>query len=196
VTYLVLNGHLGPHASVGHKMNWMAPHAAQVLFSPAHGFFVWTPLAFICLTGLVPLSAALDPVDSAFRRKKQVGLCLLIMVALQIYVGGSVESWTVAGAFGQRRFVALTTAMVIGCAAAEAALRASNQARRVFAVVVVLAVYWNLAMIAEFATGLMDRQKLEPAKNASDAFVTLPRMAPSLAYRYLFDRASFYKHGS
>ena len=30
------------------------------------------------------------------------------MVAVQIYVSGSVESWTVAGAFGQRRFVALT----------------------------------------------------------------------------------------
>ena len=40
------------------------------------------------------------------------------MVALQIYVGGSVESWTVAGAFGQRRFIALTAAMVIGYAGA------------------------------------------------------------------------------
>jgi hypothetical protein len=60
-------------------------------------------------------------------------------------------------------------------------------------VVTVLAVYWNLALIAEFSIGLMDRQRLEPRKNAYDAFVTLPRMAPSLVYRYLFDRASFYK---
>jgi hypothetical protein len=37
----------------------------------------------------------------------------------------------------------------------------------------------------------MDRQKLEPARNAYDAFVTLPRMAPGLAYRYVFDRQSF-----
>ena len=38
------------------------------------------------------------------------------MVALQVYIGGSVESWTVAGAFGQRRFVALTPLLVIGLA--------------------------------------------------------------------------------
>jgi len=40
---------------------------------------------------------------------------------------------------------------------------------------------------------LMDRQKLELRKNAYDAFITLPRQMPSLAYRYIFDRASFYK---
>ena len=56
-----------------------------------------------------------------------------------------------------------------------------------------VAVYWNLALMAEFATGLMDRQRLELARNAYDAFVTIPQMAPSLAYRYLFDRSSFYQ---
>jgi hypothetical protein len=53
-------------------------------------------------------------------------------------------------------------------------------------------VYWNIALSAEFAIGLMDRQRLQPARNAYDAFVTIPREAPSLAYRYLFDRQSFY----
>ena len=134
--YLVLNGHLGPHSSVGRKMNWMAPHALQVLFSPEHGFFVWTPLALIALAGL---SLFLPPkaeatrrtaVASAFRRKRQAALCLLLMVALQIYVGGSVESWTVAGAFGQRRFIALTAAMVIGYAAASALRAASSRGAR------------------------------------------------------------------
>jgi hypothetical protein len=113
---------------------------------------------------------------------------LLLMIALQVYVGGSVESWTVAGAFGQRRFVALTAVLVIGLAALTRAV-----STRVIAIVVTLAVYWNLALIAEFATGLMDRQRLEPAKNAYDAFVTVPRLGPSLAYRYLFERSSFYQ---
>ena len=191
-TYMILNGHLGPHASVAHKMNWMAPHALQVLFSPAHGFFIWTPLALVAIAGL--LAMALPLVASAFRRK--IALCLLLMVALQIYVGGSVESWTVAGGFGQRRFIALTAAMVIGLSclrASTAPLRSGKQARWALNAVTVVAVYWNLALTAEFATGLMDRQRLEPAKNAYDAFVTLPRMMPSLVYRYLFDRSSFYK---
>jgi len=208
-SYIVVNGHLGPHASVGHKMNWASPHALQVLFSPEHGFFVWTPLALIAIAGtcfcfLPPEGGShttTDHVASAFRRtdhvasafrRKSVAASLLLMIALQVYVGGSVESWTVAGAFGQRRFIALTTALILGYAALEARLR-SAAARRALAAIAILFVYWNLALTAEFAVGLMDRQRLEPAKNAHDAFFTLPRMAPGLVYRYLFDRASFYR---
>ena len=177
--YLVLNGHIGPHSSVGRKMNWMAPHALKVLFSPEHGFLFWTPLAMVALAGLL------------FLRDRRVAGCLALMAALQIYVGGAVESWTLAGAFGQRRLIALTAVLVIGFAALQAHSR--GWTRNVLTGVTVLAVYWNLALTAEFAIGLMDRQRLEPAKNAYDAFVTLPRIAPDLIYRYLFDRTSFYR---
>jgi len=108
-----------------------------------------------------------------------------------------VESWTVAGAFGQRRFVALTPILILGIAALwNTSAQAARRSRVAGSIVIALAVYWNLAMIAEFSIGLMDRQKLEPRKNAYDAFVTLPLQAPDLAYRYLFDRASFYRSGS
>lgn len=200
--YLALNGHIGPHSSVGRKMNWMSPHALQVLFSPEHGFFFWTPLAMIALAGLIVFwRADLRPEDVPRRggrdvriRTRHLGLSLLLMIVAQIYVSGAVESWTVAGAFGQRRFIALTAAMVIGYAALHALVRARPGAgRRTLMALTILGVYWNLALSAEFATGLMDRRKLEPAKNAYHAFVTLPRQAPSLIYRYLFDRASFYR---
>jgi hypothetical protein len=181
-SYLLLNGHLGPHSSVAHKMKWWAPHAGEVLFSPEHGFFVWTPLALIAIAGLFAI------------RKKQVAVCLLLMVALQIYVGGSVESWTVAGAFGQRRFIALTTVMVIGLSCLWSRLPRLNHVRRGgFHLAMALLVYWNLALIAEFSIGLMNRQYLEPQRNLRDAFVTVPREVPSLVYRYLFDRQSFYR---
>jgi hypothetical protein len=182
IAYLRLNGHVGPSRVVTRKMSWHAPHGLQVLFSPEHGYFVWTPLALVAIAGLVWLAVART------RNETRIARCMLLMVALQVYVGGSVESWTVAGAFGQRRFIALTIFLVIGLATVL-----QSGAKRVVGVVVVLAAYWNLALIAEFATGLMDRQRLEPAKNAYDAFVTLPRQAPSLAYRYLFDRGSFYQ---
>jgi hypothetical protein len=195
LAYMVLNGHLGPHASVGRKMHWMSPHALQVLFSPEHGFFFWTPLALIALVGLLFLpprggSQEAQPAASGSSRKKHAALCLLVMVFLQVYVSGSVESWTVAGGFGQRRFVALTAAMAIGYTALRAA---AGRKRWVLKAATILAVYWNLALSAEFATGLMDRQKLEPRENAYHAFVTLPAQAPSLLYRYFFDRASFYQ---
>jgi len=181
VAYKALNGHFGPHASVANKMKWYAPHALQVLFSPEHGYFVWTPLAFVALVGLIVAASAF--------RSNRVAVLLLLMFLLQIYISGSVDSWTVAGGFGQRRFVALTTVLVI----AIASLGAGARLRTAWTAVIVLCAYWNIALTAEFATGLMDRQKLAPASNAYDAFVTLPRMAPGLAYRYVFDRQSFYR---
>ena len=56
------------------------------------------------------------------------------MVVLQVYTAGSVESWTVAGAFGQRRFVALTPLLVIGLAVLCASV-SSAAPRRILAVV-------------------------------------------------------------
>ena len=194
LAYLTLNGHIGPHSSVGRKMNWAAPHALQVILSPEHGFFVWTPLALVAILGLAVSAFSRPLVNFGFSRK--IALLLVLMVAFQVYVGGSVESWTVAGAFGQRRFVALTAILIIGMAALWNATERWGRARVPLVAVTALAVYWNLAMIAEFSIGLMDRQKLEPRKNAYDAFVTLPLRAPDLAYRYLFDRSSFYRSGS
>jgi hypothetical protein len=169
-----------------------APHALQALFSPEHGYFVWTPLAALAVLGLlVALSASGSgsAVVSVSSRNTRVWIALLLMAALQVYISGSVDSWTVAGGFGQRRFVALTTVLVIGVAV----LMSQMPRRKLWIAATVVCVYWNVALTAEFATGLMDRQKLEPAKNAYAAFVTLPRMAPRLAYRYLFDRQSFYR---
>jgi hypothetical protein len=183
IAYLRLNGHLGPSRLVTRKMTWTAPHALQVLASPEHGFFVWTPLAAVALGGLIWMILG---------RRRRIAVCMLLMYASQVYVSGSVESWTVAGGYGQRRFVALTSLLVIGLAALQEGGR-RVAARRTVAVLTVIAIYWNIALIAEFGTGLMDRQRLSPAHNAYDAFVTLPREAPSLVYRYLFDRSSFYR---
>jgi hypothetical protein len=114
------------------------------------------------------------------------------MFALQVYVAGSVESWTVAGAFGQRRFVATTVLLAAGLAGLFAHVR-TGVGRTVVSAVTVLALWWNLGLIVQFGAGLMDRQRVEPARNAYTNFVVLPRTLPRLAWRYVFDRASFYK---
>ena len=199
LAYNALNGYPGPASDVSRKMYWYSPHGLQVLASPEHGLFFWTPLALLALLGLF------------FVRERIVAACLAIMVASQVYVAGSVDSWSVAGAFGHRRFVCITVILVIGLAALMAAARArpggarpqgraemppdARPEGRAYAVtaVVVLCVWWNVALMAQFATRLMDRQRLEPARNAYHAFVTLPLSAPSLVYRYLTDRASFYE---
>src|SRR5690606_18795781 len=90
-----VNGYIGPHESVGAKMSWWSPHFFEVLLSPAHGWFAWTPLAILSLAGLVAL--ALGRTRSRVPDGAWIGACALIMVLLQVYINGAVESWTVAG---------------------------------------------------------------------------------------------------
>jgi len=58
---------------------------------------------------------------------------------------------------------------------------------------VAVAVWWNLGMMAQFGAGLMDRQRLELSRNAYNTFVTIPLRLPDLAYRYVFERGTFFK---
>jgi hypothetical protein len=187
LAYLALNGRIGPSRLVARKMTWTAPHGLDVLVSTSHGFLWWTPLAVAALAGLVVLWRNLP------RDARIVALSLGVMVAVQVYVAGSVESWTVAGAFGQRRFVALTAMLVVGLAALLAATMPTRGLRVVMAAALAIACWWNIALVAQFGAGLMNRQRLELPRIAYNTFVVMPIALPDLAWRYLFDRASFYQ---
>ena len=189
--YEAINGHFSPSRLVSRKMNWTAPHALEVLVSPEHGFFFWTPLAVLAVAGLVLLAWRGTAANADSQR---IGACALVMVAAQVYISGSVESWTVAGAFGQRRFVALTILLVLGLATVWArTTTAAAGVRYALGACATLAIWWNVGMMTLFGAGLMDRQRIEPRRNAYDVFVTLPRIAPGIAYRYFAERESFYQ---
>jgi hypothetical protein len=193
LAYWSLNGYVGPSRLVTRKMTWYAPHGLEVLTSPEHGFFWWTPLAVVACAGLAGLAAAGQRDDARATTDRRALLWgFLLMVASQVYVAGSVESWTVAGAFGQRRFVNLTALLVVGVAACISWCQARGWSRAC-AAVLAFCVWWNVGLMAQFGTGAMDRQRLEPWKNARYTFVALPVTFPSLVSRYLFDRQSFYK---
>lgn len=192
LAYQALNGYPGPSRLVRRKMDWTAPHFLDVLVSPAHGFLVWTPLVVIAVAGLVLLLRGDARTREAGEGRRRFAVCALLMLVLQVYIAGSVESWTVAGAFGQRRFVAVTALLVVGLAAVVAAVR-TRAARVALGAACALAAWWNLGLMVQFGAGLMDRQRLEPARNAYTSFVELPLQLPQLAYRYVFDRESFYQ---
>ncbi len=191
--YQALNGHPGPGREVARKMTWWSPHAFEVLWSTEHGLFFWTPLALVAVLGLIWL--AVGRTRHAQPDASWVALVAIIMVGLQIYVSGSVESWTVAGSFGQRRFVALTPILALGLAVWIARARAASGPRRAssWARLIVVLVWWNLGLMAQFGLHLMDRQRLSLGRNARTTFVELPLEMPSLVARYFTDRASFYR---
>jgi hypothetical protein len=184
LAYLALNGRIGPSQVVARKMYWSAPHALQVMASPEHGLFFWTPIAVLSIAGLFALIA-----QSGDRRR--VAVAFVTMFALQVYVSGCVDSWSAAGAFGHRRFVGSTVIFVAGLAALVRLAR-WRPARLGIAAATVLCVWWNVALMIQFGTGLMNRQQLELGRNARLAFIEVPVRLPELAWRYVFDRASFY----
>ena len=118
-------------------------------------------------------------------------MCLGLMFAAQVYISGCIDSWTVAGSFGQRRFIGTTVILIIGMAAL---LQFVTERRGQLGLGLLLAgcVWWNLALMAQFGSGMMDRQRLDLVRNAYNTFVIVPRALPGLARRYLFDRSSFY----
>jgi hypothetical protein len=188
IAYHALNRHFGPTVKVARKMTWSSPHFLEVLWSPEHGFLFWTPLAVIAVVGLLVLATA-RRADPTSRDARQIAALAMVMLIAQVYVSGCVESWTVAGSFGQRRFVATTPLLVLGLATL---LRHASATRWLTLLATTVAIWWNLGLMAQFGLHTMDRQRLALADNARATFVTLPRTAPSLAWRYLTDRASFY----
>jgi hypothetical protein len=189
--YMVLNGRLGPAQVVSAKMRWDAPHTGQVLFSPEHGLFVWTPLALVCIAGVATSIITHRRREVPDADVRQILVCLLLMFAAQVYISGSVDTWTVAGSFGQRRFLGASVVLVVGMAALLH--RAAGWRRVALGAIAIASVWWNIGLMVQFGAGMMDRQRLEPARNAYNTFVRLPAEMPGIVYRYLFDRASFYQ---
>jgi hypothetical protein len=183
-----VNGHFGPHESVGNKMSWLSPHAVSVVVDPHHGWLFWTPLAGLSLIGLLAIAAG--HVRGRRDDGQWLGICMLAILALQIYINGAVESWSAAGSFGQRRFVELTPLLTLGLAAA---MPSRERLRQLRWVVIAACVWWNLGLLLQFGTHRMDRHQLSLGDNAWQTFVELPRDAPSLAWRYVSDRGSFYR---
>jgi hypothetical protein len=180
-----VNGYFGPDESVGNKMSWSSPHALGVVLDVEHGWLWWTPLAVLSLLGLA--ATASGRIRTRVQDGRWLALCLVVIVLLQIYINGAVESWSVAGSFGHRRFVELTPILVIGLAAL-----ASIPARKLVWATAAVCVWWNLGLLLQFGSHRMDRQKLTLVENARQTFIVLPMEAPSLAWRYLTNRSSFY----
>jgi hypothetical protein len=198
LAYHALNGKFFATETAARKMNWASPHAWSVMFDGEHGLFAWTPLALVAVIGLL-LLWILGPGARARQHSRATddgdlrwlaGL-VVVMVLAQAYTSGCVESWTVAGSFGQRRFVAITPLLVLGVSALLVRMR-GGWSQRVLAAVIGLCLWWNLGLIAQFGMNRMDRQKLTLPENARITFLELPIEAPGLAWRYLTDRASFY----
>ena len=180
--YRALNGHFGPSRLVARKMTWSSPHALQVLFDPGHGLFLWSPLLVLAVAGL--LLALLRP-----RPAPERTLTALLSLGLlaQAWINGCVESWSMAGAFGSRRFVGMSVVFAWGLAALLERLRARVPLPALAGVLAVF-VWWNLSLMVQFGLKLMDRQRLTWPQVAVSQFTEVPPRLLHVAHLFFTDR--------
>ncbi len=185
LVYRMLNGRFSPSRMVSGKLDYTSPHFLQVLFDPGHGLFVWTPLLLVAVVGL---GAAV------VRRRDGVAALLAIAFLLQVWINGSLYTWTQGGAFGSRRFVAATPVFAWGLAVLLSAL-APRLGRVVPALALAVFVWWNVSLIVQFGLKLMDRQRLEWPRVAVNQFVEVPPRLTRVVWLFFTDRERLVREG-
>lgn len=118
-------------------LQWLRPHPFLLLFSQFSGFFTWTPLVYLGVTGLGML---------LFREQRRIAAVLLAAAVLEVYVASCPLAWTGSGTYGARLLTPLVSILVAGTAVAiERAVRfaLANKARTR----VVLAMSWLMPFL-------------------------------------------------
>lgn len=111
----------------------------EVLFSPYHGLFVYTPLATLGAVGLVVL----------LKHRIWIGALLMAAVMLQVYVSSTVADWWAGYSFGMRRLVNCLPVLAIGLAALLHSLENHRAWRRIIFALIALLILWNITLVVE-----------------------------------------------
>jgi hypothetical protein len=165
---------------------WDGPRLLEVGFAAEHGLFLWTPVVLLSLVGLLMLC----------RREPVVGAGLLAAFASTYYVVSCYEAWHGLSSFGNRFFVGLTPAFVVGAAVAlqgahallAPRLTAAGAWTALVASVAVL-VAWNGGLVFQWGTNMVPRQgPVDFAVVARNQATTVPRRIAGLALRYVAAR--------
>lgn len=176
----ILNGEFNPYSTgnLKGKFFWYGKYLLPVLFSSYHGLLVWTPVAGLCLIGFVFLL-----------RRGGVFWLLLLEFLIQFYFITCIDTWQGGAGFGLRYIISCTAIFTLALAALYEAFPS-----RWTPVVSILFIVWNLFMVIQVATGMIPRDGHFPVMQmVRNQFVEVPRKLGNIAYRYLFNRSSFYK---
>jgi hypothetical protein len=165
---------------------WDAPRLVDVGFATEHGLFLWTPVLLLSVAGLVVLC----------RREPVVGAGLLAAFGCTYYVVACYEAWHGISSFGNRFFVSLTPAFVVGAAVTLqgahrllARGRPAPAAWAALAVPVAVLAAWNAGLIFQWGTSMVPRQgPVDFAVVARNQATVVPRKIAALALRYVAAR--------
>ena len=113
------------------------------LWSSWHGFFTWTPVAYIAAIGCIFYA----------RRNRAWSIAALLILFSMALINGSTADWNAGWSFGGRRFTSVLTVLAPGIA-----LVVHTLIRRPVVSLVIIAVaatWWNHLLVAQQQRGLL-----------------------------------------
>jgi hypothetical protein len=184
IVYLILGGRLGPSPVVADKLHWTSPYFLQVLLSPAHGLFFWSPGWALVPFGLYFL----------WKRDRMAVLALALSWVAQVYIAGAFQTWSAAGSFGARRFVGASFVLLVGMAVVFHQLLARNWKLPAYGMAGMLT-FFNISLAVQWSAlwSTAQRQGLDWGLFLKNEIDVLPRRAAEIIYKFVFARSSFFQ---
>jgi hypothetical protein len=146
---IIYGGYLQTGYPGAHEWFWTNPVPGSVWFSSDHGLFTWTPILVLALIGLVLF----------LRVDRTLAFYFLAVFAVFSYVLACYVNWDGISSFGNRFFISLGPAFIVGLAVFfDRAFRGWASRRKAFitaALAVILFAAWNIAFIFQWGDHLI-----------------------------------------
>jgi hypothetical protein len=130
-------------AGSGGYLNPLNARWSDTLWSSWHGFFSWTPVAYLAFLGLF----------FYVRRNRRWAVAAILVVLTMAWINGATADWPGGWSFGGRRFISVLVVL-----APAMALLVHGLTRRpmiALALVAACAIVWNQLLMAQYSTGLL-----------------------------------------
>jgi hypothetical protein len=180
---IIYGGYLRTGYPGAHEWFWTNPVPGSVWFSSDHGLFTWTPILMLALLGLVLF----------LRIDRALAFYLLAIFAVFSYVLACYVNWDGISSFGNRFFISIGPAFIIGLAILfDRMFRAWSSERKAFisaALVVVLFAAWNIGFIFQWGDHLIPvRGEISWRTMVYNQFCVVPVTLWNTAGSFLFHR--------
>jgi hypothetical protein len=142
-------------------------HWADTLWSSWHGFFSWTPIAYLAFIALFFYAL----------RNRRWAIAAVLIVIVMAWVNGATADWAAGWSFGGRRFTSVLVVLAPGLA-----LIVDGLVRRpivALSMCAAAAVLWNQLLVRQYATGML-------APDTTVSFGQIVRQQAALATRSPF----------
>jgi hypothetical protein len=180
---IIYGGYLQTGYPGAREWFWTHPVPGSVWFSSDHGLFSWTPILLLAMLGLIFL----------LRHDRTFALYLLTVFALFSYVLACYVNWDGISSFGNRFFISLGPAFIIGLAILfERVTRKSTREGKAFfsvALLVTLFAAWNVGFIFQWGDHLIPvRGPISWRTMVYNQFCVVPVKVWDTASSFMFHR--------